>query len=87
MLIKHTGKEVVMSNLRKMTLIGTLIAVLLIAGLVVPVSIMRAAADEKTPPTFTVKGVVTNAETGKPIVGAKVGDLSYEDGKQFGVTF
>ncbi len=43
-------------------------------------------SDGKMVPTFIVKGIVTDAETGQPITGVKVGDHRYGDGKLFGIT-
>jgi beta-lactamase regulating signal transducer with metallopeptidase domain len=40
----------------------------------------------RTTPDFTIKGIVTDAQTGKPIAGAKVGDHGYDGNRRFGIT-
>ncbi|MFA5239341.1 MAG: M56 family metallopeptidase [Phycisphaerae bacterium] len=54
-----------------------LITLLLFAAVFLPM-----ARAESGPPEFVIKGVVTDADTGQPIAGAKVGDDGYAEGKQ-----
>jgi len=44
------------------------------------------AKAESGPPEFVIKGTVTNANTGQPVAGAKVGDNGYAEGKQCTIT-
>jgi beta-lactamase regulating signal transducer with metallopeptidase domain len=54
-----------------------LIAIIITAAILLP---MAKAASK--PPEFIIKGTVTDAETGRPIGGAKVGDVEkYAEGK------
>ena len=65
----------------KLGILG-LIAVIIFGAVLLPM-----AGAMSGPPTFTVKGTVTDAETGKPIAGAKVGDVErYAGGKQWTTT-
>lgn len=45
---------------------------------------MAKGTDKKTEPEFVIKGSVTNAATGKPIAGAKVGDSERYAGGKYG---
>ncbi|MGA2091915.1 MAG: M56 family metallopeptidase [Sedimentisphaerales bacterium] len=45
---------------------------------------MAKGTDKKTEPEFVIKGSVTNAATGKPIAGAKVGDAERYAGGKYG---
>ena len=56
------------------------ISVVLLAAVLLP---MAKAAP---PPEFVIKGTVSDAQTGKPIAGAKVGDGKYAGGKYGAVT-
>ena len=40
----------------------------------------------RTTPDFTIKGIVTDTQTGQPIAGAKVGDYGYDGNRRFGIT-
>lgn len=62
-----------------------------IATVFVLISLMAACVLPMTKfealPDFVIKGTVTDAQTGKPIVGAKVGDVErYAEGKQYTTT-
>jgi hypothetical protein len=62
--------------------IAGLIMVLFFGSILLPM-----AKFEPGPPNFIVKGTVTDADTGKPVAGAKVGDnKEYNDGKFCTVT-
>ncbi len=76
-------KHIISRPLPKTAKLGLLgLAIVVIAAAV----LLPMAKAVSGPPTFTIKGTVTDAETGQPIAGAKVGDHGYGDGKQFGVT-
>ena len=45
-----------------------------------------APEDDNEPPTFVVRGTVTDAVTGEPIAGVKVSDDQYADGRQGAIT-
>ena len=65
----------------KLGILG-LAAVIIVGAVLLPM----AKAMPK-PPTFIVKGIVTDTETGQPIAGAKVGDVErYAEGKQWTTT-
>jgi len=78
--IKHMlGRPIPRSA--KLGIIG-LIVVLIVGAVLLPM-----AGAMSGPPTFIVKGTVTDAETGQPIAGAKVGDVErYAGGKQWTTT-
>jgi beta-lactamase regulating signal transducer with metallopeptidase domain len=64
----------------KLGIIGS-VAVILFAAILLP---MAKAAP---PPEFVIKGTITDAQTGKPIAGAKVADTErYDEGKHGAVT-
>lgn len=64
----------------KLSLAG-LIAIIITAAILLPM------AQAVPPPEFIIKGTVTDAETGRPIAGAKVGDSKkYNSGKFFTIT-
>ena len=59
----------------------------LLAILITGVLLLPMAKAESEPPSFLIKGTVTDAETGQPIAGAKVGDVDqYAEGKQWTTT-
>jgi hypothetical protein len=58
-------------------------SVLVILCIIVVIAINTS---KKAPPSLVVSGIVKDADTGKPIVGAKVSDGNYAGGKQFGIT-
>ncbi len=59
------------------------IMVLVIIGFVTLSDAHNTKGDE---PSFLIKGVVTDAVTGKPIAGVRVGDDGYADGRQWTIT-
>jgi hypothetical protein len=63
----------------KLGIIGSL-AIIFFAAVLLPM------AKATPPPEFVIKGTVTDAQTGKPIAGAKVGDEKYAGGKYGTVT-
>jgi hypothetical protein len=62
----------------KLGIIGSAL-VMLLAAILLP---MAKAKD--TEPGFVIKGAVTNAQTGKPVAGAKVGDAEQYAGGKYG---
>jgi beta-lactamase regulating signal transducer with metallopeptidase domain/tetratricopeptide (TPR) repeat protein len=58
----------------------------LIALLIFAVIFLPMAKAKSKPPEFIIKGTVTDAETGRLITGAKVGDDQYAQGKQWTTT-
>jgi beta-lactamase regulating signal transducer with metallopeptidase domain/tetratricopeptide (TPR) repeat protein/outer membrane lipoprotein-sorting protein len=60
----------------KLGILG-LIALLIFAAVLLPM-----AKAKSKPPEFIIKGTVTDAHTGRPVAGAKVGDEQYAGGKQ-----
>ncbi|MFC1737884.1 M56 family metallopeptidase [Planctomycetota bacterium] len=62
--------------------IAGFLAIVIIAAVLLPMAKAMSG-----PPNFTVKGTVTDAETGEPIAGAKVGDVEkYAEGEQWTTT-
>lgn len=61
----------------KLGIIG-LTAIILLAAILLPM------AQATPPPEFVIRGTVTDARTGKPIAGAKVGDVERYGGGKFG---
>ncbi|MDD5327626.1 MAG: M56 family metallopeptidase [Phycisphaerae bacterium] len=64
----------------KLGILG-LVTLLLFAAIFLPM-----ARAESGPPEFVIKGIVTDADTGRPVAGAKVGDDGYAEGKQSATT-
>jgi hypothetical protein len=64
----------------KLGILG-LIALLIFAAVFLPM-----AKAKSKPPEFVIKGIVTDAETGRPVAGARVGDEQYAEGKQWTTT-
>jgi beta-lactamase regulating signal transducer with metallopeptidase domain len=59
-----------------------LITIIIAAAVLLPM-----AKSASKPPEFVIKGTVTDAQTGQPIAGAKVGDIEeYADGRQWTTT-
>ncbi|MDD5063682.1 MAG: M56 family metallopeptidase [Phycisphaerae bacterium] len=58
----------------------------LIALFVFAVVLLPMAKSKPKPPEFVIKGTVTDADTGRPVAGAKVGDERYAEGKQWTTT-
>ncbi len=66
---------------RPLRILTIFVLVCLMATCVLPM------AKFDSPPTFTIKGIVTDAQTGQPIAGARVGDVErYAEGKQWTTT-
>lgn len=64
----------------KLGILG-LIALLIFAAVLLPM-----AKAKSKPPEFLIKGTVTDAHTGRPAAGARVGDNQYAGGKQWTTT-
>jgi beta-lactamase regulating signal transducer with metallopeptidase domain/tetratricopeptide (TPR) repeat protein len=54
--------------------------------LIFAVVFLPMAKAKSKPPEFIIKGTVTDAHTGRPVAGAKVGDDQYAGGKQWTTT-
>jgi beta-lactamase regulating signal transducer with metallopeptidase domain/tetratricopeptide (TPR) repeat protein len=64
----------------KLSVLG-LITLLIFAAVFLPM-----AKAKSKPPKFLIKGAVSDATTGRPVCGAKVGDDKYAEGKQWTTT-
>jgi beta-lactamase regulating signal transducer with metallopeptidase domain len=63
------------------------LGILSLAVILISAAVLLPMAQAVPPPEFVIKGTVTDAQTGKPIAGAKVGDVeAYAGGKQSTVT-
>ena len=65
---------------RPLRITTVFILICLMSAFVLPMTKTNKAAD------FAIKGTVTDAQTGNPIAGAKVGDVDYAEGKYYTTT-
>jgi len=59
------------------------LGILGLAVILIFAAVLLPMAQAAPPPEFVIKGTVTDAQTGKPIAGAKVGDEKYSGDTQF----
>ncbi|MGD1042196.1 MAG: M56 family metallopeptidase [Sedimentisphaerales bacterium] len=63
------------------------LGILGLAVILILAAVLLPMAQATPPPEFVIKGTITDAQTGKPIAGAKVGDTErYDEGKHGAVT-
>jgi beta-lactamase regulating signal transducer with metallopeptidase domain len=73
----------------KLSWAPSVIAMLLTISFLIPISFAMSSRGKTNSnlPDFVIKGMVTDAETGQPIAGAKIGDVErYAEGKQWATT-